>query len=61
MEYKHDKEYLEADALSRRDKDLAGASIEPFATAVGTLCMISFLTPTWPFDLKSIYAADPTI
>ena len=61
MEYKHGEEYLVVDALSRREEDLVGASIEPFATAVGTLCTISFLTPTWPFDLKSIYAADPTV
>ena len=61
VEYKHGEEYLVVDALSRRDEDLVRASIEPFATVVGTLCMISFLTPTWLSDLKSIYAADPTV
>ena len=61
VKYKHGKENSVANALSRRDEDLAGASTKSFATAVGTLCMISFPTPTWLFYLKSSYAADPTV
>lgn len=61
VEYKYGKENVVADALSRRDENLSRASIEPYASAVGTLCMISFPTPTWLANLKSSYASDPTI
>ena len=61
MEYKHGKENVVADALSRKDENLPGASIELSASAVGTLCMISFPTPSWFTDLKYSYASDPIV
>ena len=61
MEYKHGKENVVVDALSRRGEDLPGASTDPSTTTVGTLCMISFPTPTWLADLKSSYAFDPIV
>jgi len=30
-------------------------------TSLGTLCIISFPTPTWVAKLKASYAADPAI
>ena len=61
VKYKHGKENVVADALSRKDENLLGASIEPSASTVGTLCMISFPTPTWLADFKYSYAFDPTV
>ena len=50
-----------ADTLSRKDENLPGASIEPFTSVVGTLCMISFPTPNWLANHKYSYAFDPTV
>ena len=46
VEYKHGKENMVADALSRKDENLTRTSIEPSAFAMDILCMISFPTPT---------------
>ena len=53
VEYKHGKENLVADALSRKEA-IGGDN-------VGTLCIISFPTPTWLDDLKTSYNSDSAI
>ena len=60
VEYKHGKETLVANALSRREDTLA-TSAKPSIVGIGTLCIISFPTPTWLSDLKSCYITDPAI
>ena len=47
-----------ADALSR--KEVVGVE-EVRDVRVGTLCMISFPTPTWLDELKLTYTSDATI
>ena len=50
VEYKHGKENVVADALSRRgDTGL----VEADCSKVGTLCIISFPTPNWLDDLRA--------
>lgn len=76
LEYKQGKENVVADALSRRSDDEFAASVQsdlsisvPSVSAIsgvppaseGTLCIISFPTPSWLFDLKLSYASDPKI
>ena len=58
MEYKHGKENLVVDALSRR-KAIEDGAVE--GVKVGTLCIISFLTPTLLDELKMTYTSDATI
>lgn len=58
VEYKHGKENLVADALSRRE---ATVDVTADFDRVGTLCIISFPTPTWLDDLKISHESDPAI
>ena len=58
VEYKHEKDNLVADALSR--KEAMGVE-EVEDVKVGTLCIISFPTPTWLDELKLTYTFDATI
>ena len=60
MEYKHGKENLVANALSRREDTLV-TTTKPSTIRIGTLCIISFPTPTWLSDLKSSYVINPAI
>jgi len=53
VEYKHGKENLIADALSRRE------AVE--GDNVGIFCIISFPTPIWLDDLKTSYNSDSAI
>ena len=55
VEYKHGKENLVADALSRKEA-VKGGEFE--GIKVGTLCIISFPTPTWLDELKLTYTSD---
>ena len=58
VEYKHGKENLVADALSRREDT---RDVDANCSEVGNLCIISFPTPNWLDDLKASYFTDPTI
>ena len=58
VEYKHGKENLVANALSRRE---ATGDVDVACGKEGTLCIISFPTPNWLDDLKASYITDPTI
>ena len=58
VEYKHGKENLVADALSKRVDSL---DVNSDLDGVGTLCIISFPNPTWLDDLKSSYVTDPAV
>jgi len=49
---------LVADALSRRE---IAVDVAIEFDNVGTLCIISFPTLTWLYDLKTSYESDPAI
>ena len=58
VEYKHGKENVVADALSRREDT---GLVEADCSKVGTLCIISFPTPNWLDDLRASYVTDPSL
>ena len=58
VEYKHGKENLVVDALSRRE---ATGDVDVACGKEGTLCIISFPTPNWLDDLKASYITYPAI
>ena len=58
VKYKHGKENLVADALSRREDT---GNVDADCSEVGTLCIISFPTPNWLDDLRASYVTDPSM
>ena len=58
VEYKHGKENLVVDALSRREDT---GNVDADCSEVGTLCIISFPTPNWLDDLRASYVTDPSL